>query len=110
MKTKTLSPYHPMILSLLFCGLLLTPLFAQTEPAPAKDKKAPAAYDPSVPKPTLSDVRYGPHERNILDFWKAESATPTPFVFIIHSTRGNRDNIQFNGGLDLKAGAILFFG
>jgi len=30
-------------------------------------------------------VRYGPHERNILDFWKAESATPTPFVFIIHS-------------------------
>jgi len=84
MKTKTLSPYQPIILSLLFCGLLLTPLYAQTEPAPAKDKNAPATYDPSVPKPTFSEVRYGPHERNILDFWKAESATPTPFVFIIH--------------------------
>ncbi|MCX6972338.1 MAG: autotransporter-associated beta strand repeat-containing protein [Verrucomicrobia bacterium] len=34
----------------------------------------------------------------------------TTFGGGIHSTRGNRDNIQFNGGLDLKAGAILFSG
>jgi len=41
-------------------------------------------YDASVPPPTLTNVRYGEHERNILDFWKAESDQPTPLVFVIH--------------------------
>jgi acetyl esterase/lipase len=49
----------------------------------AKAQDAPA-YHPSVPKPTLSDISYGEHERHILDFWKAESGSPTPMVFIIH--------------------------
>ena len=35
-------------------------------------------------EPTSRDVAYGPHERNKLDFWKAESQTPTPLVFYIH--------------------------
>ena len=35
-------------------------------------------------EPTLRDIAYGPHERNKLDFWKAESTTPTPLVFYIH--------------------------
>jgi alpha-L-fucosidase 2 len=39
---------------------------------------------PKAAKPTLRDVSYGPHERNKLDFWKAESAEPTPLVFYIH--------------------------
>ena len=34
--------------------------------------------------PTHKDVRYGPHERNVLDFWQAESETPTPLVVYIH--------------------------
>ena len=38
----------------------------------------------SVPKPTLSEVRYGEHERHVLDFWKADSPSPTPLVFVIH--------------------------
>lgn len=42
------------------------------------------AYDTSVPKVTLSEVRYGEHERHVLDFWKARSDTPTPLVFVIH--------------------------
>lgn len=42
------------------------------------------AYDLSVPKPTLSGISYGEHERHILDFWKAESNFPTPLVFVIH--------------------------
>ena len=45
--------------------------------------KAPA-YSPEVPKPTLSEVRYGTHERNVLDFWKAKSKKPAPVAFIIH--------------------------
>ena len=35
-------------------------------------------------KPAFADVSYGPHERNVLDFWKAESAEPTPLVISIH--------------------------
>ncbi|HPA17973.1 MAG TPA: alpha/beta hydrolase [Verrucomicrobiae bacterium] len=45
-------------------------------------KKVAAAS--KAPKPTFADVKYGPHERNVLDFWKAESATPTPLVVYIH--------------------------
>jgi len=36
------------------------------------------------PAPTHADVAYGPHERNVLDLWQAESAKPTPFVVFIH--------------------------
>ncbi len=41
-------------------------------------------YDPSVPRPTMSNVSYGPHERNVLDFWKAPSDEPAPLVVVIH--------------------------
>lgn len=44
----------------------------------------PAVYAPSLPAPTLAEVRYGPHPRHVLDFWRAESARPTPLVFVIH--------------------------
>ncbi len=50
----------------------------------AKRPKMTTAYASSVPKPTLSGVRYGTHERHILDFWKASSPAPTPLVFVIH--------------------------
>ncbi len=43
-----------------------------------------SGYADSVPRPTLSAVRYGAHERQILDFWKAPSDVPTPLVFVIH--------------------------
>jgi len=36
------------------------------------------------PRPTFADVRYGPHERNVLDFWKAQAHDPTPLVVFIH--------------------------
>jgi acetyl esterase/lipase len=44
----------------------------------------PPAYAAAVPKPTYSEIRYGPHERHVLDFWRAEAAAPTPLVFVIH--------------------------
>ncbi|MFT5905609.1 MAG: acetyl esterase/lipase [Cryomorphaceae bacterium] len=52
--------------------------------AKTKPVKKAARYDVSVPKPTFSEIRYGKQERQTLDFWKAESATPTPVVFVIH--------------------------
>ena len=36
------------------------------------------------PDPTLTDVKYGPYDRNLLDFWKADSDKPTPLVVFIH--------------------------
>ena len=53
---------------------------------PPKEKKSADnnGYDPSVPKPTLMNVRYGQHPRNTLDFWKAKSDQPTPLVLLIH--------------------------
>lgn len=35
-------------------------------------------------KPTHADVAYGPHERNRIDLYLAESKTPTPLVLYIH--------------------------
>jgi acetyl esterase/lipase len=55
-----------------------------TPKAKANPVKKGTRYDASVPKPTFTGIRYGNHERQILDFWKAESATPTPVVFVIH--------------------------
>ena len=49
-----------------------------------KKKKNPTAYQEGVPVPTHTRVKYGPHKRNIFDFWQAESNTPTPLVLVIH--------------------------
>lgn len=39
--------------------------------------------DPAA-EPTHADVPYGEHERQVLDFYQAESDQPTPVVFFIH--------------------------
>ena len=58
---------------------------------PAKKAAKPAG--PSLPKPTLEDVAYGKHSKQVLNFWKAESSKPTPLLFFIHGggwTHGDR--------------------
>ena len=35
-------------------------------------------------EPDVKDEKYGPHERNVLDLWKAKSDEPTPLVVFIH--------------------------
>lgn len=39
---------------------------------------------PRPPRPAFADVKYGAHERHVLDFWKAESSKPAPLVVYIH--------------------------
>jgi acetyl esterase len=39
---------------------------------------------PRIPPPTYRNVRYGPHPRNVLDFWQAESKQPAPLLVSIH--------------------------
>ena len=43
---------------------------------------SPALAKP--PKPTMEDVKYGTHERHVLDFWKPESDKPAPLIVYIH--------------------------
>src|SRR6185295_1120126 len=52
----------------------------QKKAAPKAAKKA----ESSKPAPDLANVKYGPHERNVLDLWKAKSDKPTPLVVFIH--------------------------
>lgn len=72
---------------------LLTVLIAVTTSAAGRGAAAPdtseptggsARRNPPVPKPTLANVPYGSHKRQVLDFWKADSDRPTPLVFVIH--------------------------
>ncbi len=45
-------------------------------------RKQPPAVE--RPQPTEADVKYGPHDRHVLDFWKAKSDQPTPVIVFIH--------------------------
>lgn len=59
---------------------------AQERGAGARSKPARPGpkYSPDVPPPTDSEVEYGDHPRQVLDFWKASSVGPTPVAFVIH--------------------------
>ena len=64
---------------------------AAEKPAAKKPAAAPAG-----PKPTLANVAYGTHPRQVLDFWKAESRQPTPLLFFIHGggwVSGDKDRV-----------------
>ncbi len=66
-------------------------------PAFAQQAKKKDQYDPEVPKPTFSEVRYGDHERHVIDFWQAESDSPTPVAFVIHGggwMGGSKERLQ----------------
>ncbi len=49
--------------------------------------KRPAAKKPPAPPqiaPTAAEVSYGPHDRNVIDFWKAPGDGPRPLMVYIH--------------------------
>lgn len=49
------------------------------------------------PTPDHQNVTYGPHRRNVLDFWQAKSDKPTPLVLFIHGggfVGGSKDQIS----------------
>jgi acetyl esterase/lipase len=71
-------------LSLVLCGQIFGADALEKTPSkkltPAATKKEAA---PSI-QPTEVDVRYGDHERQVLDFYRAKSTRPTPVLFFIH--------------------------
>jgi acetyl esterase/lipase len=62
-------------------GLLLSALLTSTLLTP--DAIGQQRRRPEKPAPDLT-ASYGPHERNVLDLWKAKSDKPTPLVVFIH--------------------------
>jgi hypothetical protein len=65
---------------------------AKAAPAPPAEG---ARGEASLP-PTHADVAYGPHARNVLDFWQARSDLPTPLVMFIHGggfTSGDKSKV-----------------
>ena len=73
------------ILALLtaFC-LASLPAFSADSATAKSPATAARKEEPRQRPPTLSNVAYGTHERQALDFWKAESARPAPLLFHIH--------------------------
>lgn len=52
--------------------------------------------EPAGPKPTFANVPYGDDPAQVMDFYKCESATPTPLVFYIHGggwMGGSKDRV-----------------
>ncbi|MSR54528.1 MAG: alpha/beta hydrolase [Gemmataceae bacterium] len=58
-------------------------MFGSLASAQEAKKKDPPKV-PAGPDPTMANVPYGTHARQVLDFWKAKSDTPTPVIFAIH--------------------------
>ncbi len=57
--------------------------------------------------PTHANVKYGEHPRQVLDFYKAKSDTPTPLVFCIHGggwMGGDKSGYRTSADRYLKAG------
>lgn len=87
----------PYILLPLF-ALVASPLVGQQPAEPAKA---------SVQAPTLANVSYGSHERQVLDFWRAQADAPTPLLFFIHGggwVRGDKSSVGGAVQECLKAG------
>ena len=70
------------------------------DPPKAKADAAKKTAAVAQPKPTAANVPYGKHERQVLDFWKAESATPTPLLFFIHGGGWQAGDKNRTGGIE----------
>jgi acetyl esterase/lipase len=51
---------------------------------PSEEANATLAKNPVLPHPTYYDIAYGPHPKQVMHFWKADSTKPTPVLFFIH--------------------------
>ena len=74
--------------------------------APAVQAKAPKPETYPIP-PTMADLAYGKHPKQVLHFWKAEADKPTPALFYIHGggwVAGNRSAVNSLLPQMLKAG------
>ncbi|HEY7327114.1 MAG TPA: alpha/beta hydrolase [Gemmataceae bacterium] len=80
-REKTLQKTDEFLASL---GYLQGKPTVQVPEAKKEASQPPPPPKVQIPKPTFANVSYGPHERNILDFWQAKSEQSTPVLVSIH--------------------------
>jgi acetyl esterase len=73
MNSKTLSRSWMLV----FAAIFLQPSYCLGQARTADGTRRRMA-------PTHADVRYGTHERNVIDLYLAKSETPTPLVLYVH--------------------------
>ena len=86
-----------MIRNVVFLATALFAILPLTLSAQQEQKQQQQKPQDEKPKrqPTEANVAYGTHERQVLDFYRAESDQPTPLVFFIHGggwVRGDKAN------------------
>jgi acetyl esterase len=77
------------VVALIFVAAVVNLAGAQQPKAKKKAEEKPA--------PDLANVSYGPHERNVMDVWKAKSDQPTPLLVFIHGggfRGGSKEAVQ----------------
>lgn len=65
-------------------GILTLPEAAAYYEKLRAQRRPKTTANPNRPKPTHANVSYGPHARNVLDLYLAQSDRPTPLVIHIH--------------------------
>jgi arylformamidase len=84
----------------MFSAFVIFPVEATAQSDTDGDAEAagPSSSRPfhRVVAPDFSDVAYGPHERQVLDFWRAPGAGPRPLLVWIHGggwLKGGKDGV-----------------
>ena len=70
---------------------------APKKDAPKDKEKAKTPPKVAGPAPTVADIHYGDHPRQVIDFWQAKSDKPTPLVLMIHGggwVNGSKDGYR----------------
>ena len=71
-----------LVVAVIAGGLLLSSGAADAR-QPERGQNLPSA-PPADAARVMTDVKYGPHQRNVMDVWLARSDTPTPVLVSIH--------------------------
>jgi acetyl esterase/lipase len=103
MKTRVVTRWLAVLAAVLLCNGVSVAADVKKAPTPP----AKAAAKPTGPKPTMADVPYGSHPKQVLDFYKADSSSPTPVVFNIHGGGWMGGNKGINPSEYLKAGVSV---
>ena len=65
------------------CGLIACAIVSSSNVCLSTERK-PAAKDPNNIVPTTADVHYGPHKKELMNFWQVESEQPLGVLLDIH--------------------------
>lgn len=65
------------------CGLIACAIVSSSNVCLSTERK-PAAKDPNNIVPTTADVHYGPHKKELMNFWQVKSEQPLGVLLDIH--------------------------